>query len=246
MIPSHRHRVHLGILAEMKTVFGATPVLSSEDPKAYDLMLLGLIEDFEPCTFHERMLVRQIADYEWENFRYGRHQTSNIERKYRELQHSKAAAHRQQAQLRKPAETNKEDVTAGTVRDMLQKAPTELDHAEALERGIKHAEALDRLRNAAVARRDDNLDLLARRRATKRTSGIQPLVIDHECNQGGVEVDHEKYRNARMSEDCPELGLNIAEPQGSAGSQPHENPGSPSQTEPSGKKLSGANDHAGG
>jgi hypothetical protein len=205
-----------------------------------------LIEHFEPCNFLERMLVRQIADYEWETFRYGRHQTSNIERKYRELQRSKAAAHQQQAQLRKPAETNKEDVTAGTVQAMLQKAPTELDHAEALERGIKHAEALDRLRNAAVARRDDNLDLLARDRATKRKRGIQPLVIDHECNQGGVEVAHEKYRNARMSEDCPDLGLNIAEPQGSAGSQPQENTDPPSQNEPSGKNLSGANDHAGG
>ena len=39
---------------------------------------------------------------------------------------------------------------------MLQ-SPTEFDHADALERGIEYAERIDKLLNAATARRDDIL-----------------------------------------------------------------------------------------
>ena len=46
---------------------------------------------------------------------------------------------------------------------MLQ-SPTEFDHADALERGIEYAERLDKLLNAATARRDDVLRQLERYR----------------------------------------------------------------------------------
>ena len=46
---------------------------------------------------------------------------------------------------------------------MLQ-SPTEFDHADALERGIDYAERLDKLLNAATARRDDVLRQLERYR----------------------------------------------------------------------------------
>ena len=46
---------------------------------------------------------------------------------------------------------------------MLQ-SPTEFDHADALEHGIEYAERLDKLLNAATARRDDVLRQLERYR----------------------------------------------------------------------------------
>jgi hypothetical protein len=184
--------LHLGILAEIKTLFGAAPVLTSENIEAYDMMLLGLIACHHPADFYERMLVRQLADWEWETFRFTRHHTWNIERKYQQMQaHGvKAAAPRQQAQAQKPAEENKDDATADPARAAqrkvdatLQQSPTERDHAEARERGIGYAECLDKLRNAAVARRNATLDEFVRYRAIKRKAGFQPLVIDHECQR---------------------------------------------------------------
>jgi hypothetical protein len=46
---------HLLILAEIKTLCGQPPVLSTESTEAYNTMLLRLIESIRPKDFIERL-----------------------------------------------------------------------------------------------------------------------------------------------------------------------------------------------
>jgi hypothetical protein len=77
----------------------------------------------------------------------------------------KAQAQDKRAQVRKPGEEKQDcespsdpmQATLQEIEAMMLQAPTEFDHADALERGIEYAERLDKLLNAATARRDDIL-----------------------------------------------------------------------------------------
>jgi hypothetical protein len=204
------------ILRELNTLCGR-PILTSESREAYDRMLLGLIESLEPRDLTERLWVKDIATYTWEINRCTRHMALVPERKLQQLreqraQHVKAAAQNKQAQIRKLAAENKDcEPSADLMRAALEKADailqqsaTELEHADAHERGMDYIERLDKLRNAAVAKRDDVLDQLARYRAVLGKHSWKPPVIDYEA-----ETKYEKPErfNVEFFEDfiLPEL-----------------------------------------
>jgi hypothetical protein len=194
---------HLQVLAEIKRLCGPPPVLSTENVKAYDTMMLRLIESLSPRDFMEGLLIKHLADCTWEIIRYTRHKTLLMERKHRQLldsraQHIKAAAQDKQAQARKFAEERKDckpqaDAMHATLKEieaiMLQ-SPTDLDHADALERGIEYAERLDKLLNAATARRDDVLQQWERYRDARRSFGIA-TITHYEAGHPGRGVDKE-------------------------------------------------------
>jgi hypothetical protein len=172
-VPKKPHPYHLLILTEIKKLCGPPPVLSTESGEAYNTMLLRLIESVQPKDFIERLFCKHIADCTWEIIRYTRHKTLLIERKHRQVldcraQHIKAVARNKQAP--KPAEEKREpptDAMRASLKELeaiTLQSPTELDHADALERGIEYAERLDKLLNAATARRDDVLAQLERYR----------------------------------------------------------------------------------
>jgi len=73
----------LRILAEIKEVWGPPPVLSSEDAKAYDRILLNLVQCIVPANFIEQMLIKEAADSTWEQVRYTRHKPLVMERRFR-------------------------------------------------------------------------------------------------------------------------------------------------------------------
>jgi hypothetical protein len=203
------------ILRELKTLFGR-PVLTSENREAYDRMLLGLIESIDPRDHLERLWVKDIATYTWEIHRWTRHMALVPERKFQQhreqrAQHIKAAAQNKQAQIHKLSVENKDCDSADLVRAALEKADailqqsaTEFDHADAHERGIEYIERLDKLRNAAVAKRENALDQLVRYRAVLGKHSWKPPVIDYEA-----ETKYEKPErfNVEFFEDfiLPEL-----------------------------------------
>jgi hypothetical protein len=201
----------LRVLAEIKTLCGPPPVLSSENVAAYYSLLLRLIESVRPRDFMERMMVKHLADTTWENIRYTRHSTLLMERGFRQLrdhrvQRIKAAAQNKQAQACKaPAE----DAMRATVKEveveMLQSA-TEFDHADALERGIEYAERLDKLRNAAVARRNDIFVQLRDGLGGNRKSGFDH-VFDYEAGYPGLKIKDAENSNASK------VGEVVVEPQ---------------------------------
>jgi hypothetical protein len=171
-------------LAELRDLLGPPPVLSTENVEAYDEILVRLMQCFVPADFMEQMLIKQLADWTWDMKRYTRHKTLAIERKFRQVREfqakrAKAVAQNREAQARGLARGNGyppnelgrmlelEDVVDSSVQDVdeiLNRPPVELDHARALEGAIGYQEQLDKLLNAAVARRDDVLEQLERYR----------------------------------------------------------------------------------
>jgi hypothetical protein len=155
-------------VAELKMLCGPPPVLTSESVKAYYRMMLHLLQSFRPRDFMERMFIRHLTDSSWEVLRYTRHKSLLMERKCRPLlehraQHLNAAEQNQEEQVRAPAAANGNGKPPDAVHTApghvaLLRRPTALDHADALEHGIEYAERLDKLLNAATARRDDVLE----------------------------------------------------------------------------------------
>jgi hypothetical protein len=172
------------ILAELKDLFGPPPVLRTEDPKAYDGIMLRLIQCFAPRDFMEQLLMKQLTDQTWDMKRYTHHKTLSIERKFLQrlgslAKRAKAAGQKQDGQARKPIEGDGqpltelvrmydlEDFIQGTVQDVdaiLERLPAEFDHARALEASIDYHTRLDELLSTATARRNDALDQLERYR----------------------------------------------------------------------------------
>jgi hypothetical protein len=145
-----------GVLAEIKEVWGPSPVLSSEDAKAYDKLLLNLIRCFLPQDFMQKMLIKETADSSWEQARYGRHKPLVVERRFRAKRLAETKAERA---------TEPEEALDGLVKEVdtiLLEPATELDHARALEVGIRYYEHLDNLQMTATARRNNSLDQLDR------------------------------------------------------------------------------------
>ena len=158
---------HLLILAEIKTLCGQPPVLTTESTEAYTTMLLRIIESIWPRDFIERLFCRHIADSTWEIIRYTRHKMLLMERRHRQaldhrVQCIKVASQKKQAITEPPTDATRASLKE--IEAVMLQSPTEFDHAEALEHGIDYAERLDKLLNAATARRDDVLRQLERYR----------------------------------------------------------------------------------
>jgi hypothetical protein len=163
-------------LERLERLCGQFPVLSSEDRKAYEELLLALLEHYRPRKFMGEKLVRHLADEEWESSRLRRHKVLLLERRFRASlafqECRKKASREDKAALAKNLaeqppgqlilpEQVLEDVIAKVDASLLRPAQ-ELDHARALEVGIVYFEHLDRLLNAAIVRRNAMLDEIER------------------------------------------------------------------------------------
>ena len=187
--------------AELRELFGPPPVLSTENAKAYDEILLRLMQCFDPRDFMERLLIKQLVDCTWEMMRYTRHKTASIERKFRqrlELQSKvvKAAGQNHEARGRNLVDSEHalgsmrelEKTADGVIRDVgetLTHLPQELDHVGALEASIGYHGQLDYLLNAAVARRNDVLEQFERYKhgSGKRLRKTSDAIIDAEFSE---------------------------------------------------------------
>jgi hypothetical protein len=163
-------------LARLERLCGRFPVLSSEKRQDYEDFLIFLLEGYWPRNFLGERLIKYLADEEWEVARYKRHKIFLIERRFqarlafqddreKATQEDKAVlAKRLDAQPPCPS-TLPEEALGGviaTVDAMLLRPAQELDHARALEVGIVYFQHLDRLLNAAIARRNAILADIAR------------------------------------------------------------------------------------
>jgi hypothetical protein len=69
-------------IAALLTVFGPPPVLSSEDKEGYATLLKGHIAFYRPTHPMVVFLIKQLADTQWEVFRFIRNRTVSIERRF--------------------------------------------------------------------------------------------------------------------------------------------------------------------
>ncbi len=67
------------IPADLVSIFNPPPLLSSEDPKVYCRILVGLAEDLQPVTVTELLLVKDITDLNWEMRRMRRWKSAVLE-----------------------------------------------------------------------------------------------------------------------------------------------------------------------
>jgi hypothetical protein len=199
-------------VAELKMLCGAPPVLTSESAKAYDRMTLHFIQSLRPRDFVERMFIRNLTDCSWEILRYTRHKTLLMERKLRPLlehraQRLDAADHSKEEQARAPAAAEgdgkpQEAMHAAQGHVVLLRRPTELDHADALERGIDYAERLDKLLNAATARRNDVLDQFYQYRDRVGGAVARPpdRIFDESSGRGRGVFSNQEYALSELAE----------------------------------------------
>jgi hypothetical protein len=166
-------------LAELKKIFGPAPVLSTESSEAYDALLARFMECINPEDFVVQMLVNDLAIATWDIFRYTRHKTLAIERKFRQrlefqATRDKTLAQRREARAQKekdgkPATVGDQrleleivvDSTVDDVVEILKRTPKELDHARALEDGLEYHERLYKFYSMAVALRNDALEQIS-------------------------------------------------------------------------------------
>ena len=122
---------------ELRKLFGPPPVLSSEDPKAYDAMWARILQSLNASDFIEQMLSKDLADATWEMKRYSRHKALVIERQYREEQEMKAA---------EEAEETEE-------AEQLEKSAPESDQAEQADKPAVEGEQNEQVEGSRRAAR---------------------------------------------------------------------------------------------
>ena len=159
-------------LAELRKLFGPPPVLRSESTQSYDEIMTRLMEGFEPRNIIEQTYIKELADCTWEMARYTRHKTLTMEARFKQrlefqAQRQRVAAQSKDTLARGPAEqaqeaaTTPDDVLDGLVKeidDMLLKPAAEIGHVRALEVVLVKLERINKLLNAARARRNNILE----------------------------------------------------------------------------------------
>jgi hypothetical protein len=177
---NEHHEEELQSLADSLLLFGAPPVLSTENLAYYKTIWSQLTAHFKPRDIVELMLIRNLVDATWESQRYIRQRTLSVERRFRtsaEFQQQRAAeiAKRRDQEIRRLAEkmgvppsdfllkcqmdSELEDLLIDT-EHFFERIPTELDHARALESAIEYHERLEKLLTGALDRRDGAIAML--------------------------------------------------------------------------------------
>jgi hypothetical protein len=144
-------------IAWLKTLFGRPPVLSTEDPRAFEEIWAKIIEKLRPRDMIEQIFIWEGTVATWEMIRYNRHKTLMIQRKFRQRE----AQQRAQVLRSRPITDGHHAVADHPVA----RAPDENDHAQALESGINYFETLDTLQRRTFFRLNNALEQLEHHRA---------------------------------------------------------------------------------
>jgi sulfur transfer complex TusBCD TusB component (DsrH family) len=188
-----------------QALFGPPPVLSTENAENFQQILDRSLTCLESRDLIEVVLIRDFVVAAWEDNRYARHRAVAVERWHAQsldamAQQAKLQQARKEQFVRsKASDMGRQPADIGhlvelegkvldpihSVRDILDRQPTERDHNRALEKGIAFLEQLDRLSNSATARRGGalrELDLY-RRGLGALVSAVVDKVIDAACQE---------------------------------------------------------------
>ena len=130
-------------IAALLAIFGPAPVLSSEDQEGYAALLKGHIAFYRPAHPMVVFLIKQLADTQWEIFRFIRNRTVSIERRFRIWRKGRVAELERKNKERKQHLETLEDLTNAQRQVIYQ-----------VEKTIKDTET--RIKNLAT--RDATLD----------------------------------------------------------------------------------------
>jgi hypothetical protein len=214
-------------LDAFEVVLGSPSLLTTESVSQYREMFDQLIESLQPNDGLELLLVRQVLQETWKIFRYERHQTLGIDRRFRESTEfqtdlkaerakkrealSKKLAEKtgrpvtelsQMVELIEVIETSVEDVDA--IAERGREHRREIVHNQALEAGIDFQEKLDRLISSATKRRNDALQQLEYYGVGlgRRLRELTDNIIDGDA----VEIEKPNVIGRRVGSDTTETG----------------------------------------
>jgi cysteinyl-tRNA synthetase len=195
-------------LTELKKLFGPPPVLSTESEETYYSIMAAFVKCFAPGDFMVQMFMKDLTDSTWDAMRYTRHKTLAMERQYRqrlEYQAKRVKEAAERKRLAAPVKNDDEDCTpvekrsfellevfestVDDVKKILERTPTELDHARALEDVIEYHERLDALLGEAIERRNDALEQIGLYRQVlgHQLRGVSDDIIDAEFSEAKPE-----------------------------------------------------------
>ncbi len=145
---------------KLRELLGPPPLLRSEKHKFYNEVLARLTQCLQPRDWMEQILVQNLADCTWEMARYTRHKALTMERGFND--DADFPAH--DALARELAAARRRRADAYEVLEEQDPVALELDYAQALKVSMDNHEGVEKLLNAAMARRNDVLKQLDRYR----------------------------------------------------------------------------------
>ena len=167
-----------GDIEQARELFGAAPVLTSEEPERFERFFVQLATSIKPGDFTELLLIWHFACESWSLSRHARHAAIAIERSYKAhlFFHEQRAKLAEKRRLAGPGSTFANSVpsdiaalanlearflsTDEEVKEILERTASERDHNFGLQKSIVLQEQLDKLLNSATRRRDDALSQL--------------------------------------------------------------------------------------
>jgi hypothetical protein len=170
-------------IVQARPLFGAAPILTSEEADHFEEFFLQLAISLKPRDFIELLLIWHFTCESWSLNRLTRHAAIAIERRHQEGVRLKLQRARLQ-HAQKKGEVTAEirswsppdiaalaeleetiDSTLDDMDDIYKRKASERDHNVAFERSMALQEQLDKLRTSATRRRDDAFSQLELYRA---------------------------------------------------------------------------------
>jgi len=201
---------------------GPPPVLSTEDPKAFEEFFFNIARPLKNHACLSLFLAWEIAVDTWSNARYARHETVSICRWWDKFHDSHLVAAKTmkltyEESLRKKAAglsaysadaaqvaelQEKIDNTAKDIDAIIARVPTEADFNQALRANADFLHVLDQLRNGANRRRFGNCVLLDKHSA----------YLDRTTKEAGEVVDAEFKEVQAQTENPPKTETEVPPP----------------------------------
>lgn len=197
-------------LSEAIRLLGPAFVLSTESARDFDLVFAKLLTCLKVRDELEVILVRDLAEASWEMHRYGRLRGLSLERSFKQIldfqvQRVKAQRARKQERIGTIAEhatMTPPDIAKAThlelevlasdsdIKEILDRTPTELDHAHALEKRLSFHKDVEAVIASISRRRNEALHMLDLYRAGlgRRVDETMNEIIDAEVDEEPVQA----------------------------------------------------------
>ena len=166
-------------VVDIKDLFGPPPVLTTENPQAFDRILLDLVRSRWPQDFIQKMLVWDIANQVWLDMRYDRHTRYTLERG--------AQSDFQSLPPRLQGSDNRTQIASALPPDFERMGPDEVE-GEAFRDSIHYLQKIDEMKTTNFCRRNVSLQIWR----GYNCSSIQPAYV--------VKKEHEAIAQAAIAE----------------------------------------------
>jgi hypothetical protein len=191
-------------MTDIEALLGPPPLLTGESHEIYNTLFSQVAESLDAGgDIILKILTKKFVDSTWEASRLARHRTLSIDRRVRQsrefqVARKKKQLEKRQATIEKIAERlgqpkneftlmiEQEGLIEASVQDVdeiLERAPTEIEHNRGVEETILLQGQYDGLMNSAARRQDDAIVLIERYQAMKRRRQTSKDIIEGDYSE---------------------------------------------------------------